>query len=191
MRALLTVILAALTASASAPAQVGVGSVVGSNNLKVTSFDQQWTVGAITESQYMSYDQQNHPVSHYGIFDQEGHTLFEFPSETMYHESVTISFSPDSRRVVIMDQQPKAPIFIMGELANGQWHEVPLSLEGDPKMPKLTDVTKATLGEWVNPTTIKVTLTQLYHEPPDPRAKRMKYTTTLNFSTDKVNFAAK
>ena len=174
-------VIAAAVASAQHPVTgIGFAKVLGSNNIRVTSFDHKWTVGALG--------------SHYAIFDSAGQPLFMWEPETFYHESVSVSFSPDSKHVVVMDQQPRAAQFFCAELGDGQWHNVPLPLlyrgpEGeqtsDPKQPPHARVDKVELGDWISLTEINIMKSVLADTPPSG-SQRFDYTLILSFENSEA-----
>jgi hypothetical protein len=168
--------LAIAVAQAQTPVEgVGVAKVLNSNNIKVTSFDHNWSAGARGDG--------------FAIYDQWGQPVLLWDDGAFVRESATVSWSPDSRRVIILDQQGRAAQFFGAELINGQWQIVQLS--ADPKEPALARVTKAELGKWVNLNTVEITFRHLIDVPPNPEPKWITYTTTISFAEGTATFASK
>ena len=123
----------------------------------------------------------------------------------VYHASMAISWSPDNAHVIVLDQAPRAPMFFAAELRNGKWVNVSMHIYElgdhraiDPKMPKLTRVTKVKLLDWLSPVMLQVKVSNGSLIPagttrdnqPIVKEANVNYVTTLQFRGDKVYFAA-
>ena len=75
------------------------------------SFDHQWTANGLS------------------ILDARSNVVFSWKHDgTVCRESMTVSWSPDSQHVVLLDQSGRAPMFRCAELRNGKWENVPIHL---------------------------------------------------------------
>jgi hypothetical protein len=143
------------------------------------SFDREWTARG------------------FNIEDANRNIVFSWDDiGAISRESMTNIWSPDSTRVVFLEQHWKGPMFYCAELEGGTWRNVPVHLyqigdrrTTDPKAPKLSIVTHAEILQWVSPTILQVKMNVGYVDPPSHSRKEVEYLTTLEFNNGEAYFA--
>jgi hypothetical protein len=143
-------------------------------------------------------------VKGFEILNRERKVVFKWNDAEVYpnQKSVTVSWSPDSSRVIILQQLGRDAMFFAAELTpKNQWKNVhtvlqPLQNPGksgqrlvsDPRTPSEAEVTREELLEWVSPTMIRLKETHNYYDE-SHNWKQMTYTTTYEFTKEGGRYA--
>jgi len=149
---------------------------------EAASFDRKWTVRGFT------------------ILDAQGNVVFGWDSDPniVSRDSITISWSPDSKHVVVLDQLWRTGMLFCAELKNDGWVNVPFDTtyqitndkqSEDPHTPIGLVVEKVTLGRWVSPTEIMITKNCLTQDEDAKTSGKVDYTTAIQFKDGEAMYA--
>src|ERR1700736_5184753 len=117
--------------------------------IKVQSYDGRWI------------------VRNFCIIDKNGEIAFQWDDKASGHVYIWISWSPDSQRVVLVDQH-RGPELFAAQLVNGRWVDVadariPLQGGRQPSGPSRVDHHE--LLNWISPTSLRVKDSFLVDDP--------------------------
>jgi hypothetical protein len=128
-----------------APAKVGYEKAESNVFPKTASYDGKWTVEG------------------FSIVNAQGETAFAWKDfGATQRIDMIVSWSPDSQRVVLLDQFNRGAALYAAELLNGVWRNVhnrvnlnPLEITFIPPL-KESRVNRVNLGQWVSTTAIQI-----------------------------------
>jgi hypothetical protein len=170
-------LLLSLATSASAQLTVGTGNAqagdIAATAPKVASLDNQWLVNGFSIKNAKT-----------------GETVLNWNNGgQVAHNGIAVSWSPDSKRVVLVDHSGKGVLIFGAELENGQWYETKLG-NLDPQRPaKAWGVETVDLLNWLSPTTIQIR--EHYHViVPVKGWEWQEHVTSLQFQGDSLTYAA-
>jgi hypothetical protein len=133
-------------APAEAPATTGYQKAENGFFPKTASYNGKWTVNG------------------FSIVDSQGNLAFTWKDtiHAIKRKYMSVSWAPDSQRVVLLDQFGRAQVFYAAELLGGIWREVPDKVNLNPverrfySEPKVSLVDHVNLGQWVSMTAIQI-----------------------------------
>jgi hypothetical protein len=127
------------------PAKVGYEKVENNVFPKTQSYDGKWTVNGLS------------------ILDAQGKVALTWKGiGAVWRMYMTVSWSPDSQRVVLLDQFGRAQVFYAAELLSGVWIHVKNAVNLNPVEARFIPPSKESrvdhvdLGQWVSVTAIQI-----------------------------------
>jgi hypothetical protein len=158
-----------------APAKTGYEKAENDLFPKTVSYDGKWTVKG------------------FSIVDTQGHTAFTWQDNgAIQRYYMIVSWSPDSQRVVLLDQFGRGEILYAAQLLNGVWRNVRVELKLSAlehryyTAPKISPKNRVSIPAWVSITALKIEDRFMVGDLPTTGTHWETATEMLQFSNDSL-----